>query len=71
MSTNNTLTLDNALDDLSMNIYNLKNNYQVNDISNQIIDLGNNITTLNNKVEQILNIYTMIDDLKQRVNNTN
>lgn len=71
MSTNNTLTLDNALDDLSMNIYNLKNNYQVNDISNQIINLGNNITTLNNKVEQILNIYTMIDDLKQRVNNTN
>ena len=69
MSTNITFTLDSALDDLSMNINNLKNSYQVNDISNQIVNLGSNIDALNNKLVDILNIYTMIAELKQRVNN--
>ena len=68
MSLNTNFTLDSALDDLSMNINNLKNSYQVNDISNQILDLGNKINNLNNKVEEILNIYTMIDELKERLN---
>ena len=68
MSNNITFTLDNALEDLSVNIYNLKNSYQVNEISNQIVNLGNKITDLNNKVEQVLNIYTTIEDLKQRLN---
>ena len=68
MSTDLNFTLDNVLDDLSMNINNLKNSYQVNDISNQIINLGNNINTLNNKVVEILNIYTMIDEIKERLN---
>ena len=68
MSSNLNFTLDNALDDLSLNINNLKNSYQVNDISNQIVVLGNKITHLNNKVEEILNIYTMLDELKERLN---
>lgn len=67
MSSSISFTLDSALDDLSMNINTLKNSYQVNDISNQIVNLGSNITTLNNKVEEILNIYTTIDELKQRL----
>ncbi len=67
---NNTsgLNLNNVLNDLSMNIYNLKNEYNVSDISNQIINLGNNIDTLNNQLEQILELYTMVDDLKNRAN---
>lgn len=67
---NNTsgLNLNNILNDLSMNIYNLKNEYNVSDISNQIINLGNNIDTLNNQLEQILELYTMVDDLKNRAN---
>ena len=40
-----------------------------NDISNQIVNLGSNIDALNNKLVDILNIYTMIAELKQRVNN--
>ena len=68
MSNNITFSLDNALDDLSMNIYNLKNSYQTNDISNEIVDLGNKIHILNDKVEEVLNIYNMIDDLKQKLN---
>lgn len=68
MSTNITFTLDSVLDDLSMNINNLKNTYQINDISNEINILGTNINTLNNKVVDILNIYTMIEELKQRAN---
>lgn len=68
MSTNTTFNLDSALDDLSMNINNLKNNYQQSDISNQIINLRTDISNLNNKVEQILNIYTTIDQLKDRLN---
>ena len=62
------LNLNNVLNDLSMNIYNLKNEYNVSDISNQIINLGNNIDTLNNQLEQILELYTMVDDLKNRAN---
>ncbi len=63
-----TFNLDTTLQVLSMNIYNLKDNYQASDISNQIIILGNIITDLNNKVERVLNLYTIINDLKQRVN---
>ena len=40
MSNNNTFNLDNALEDLSMNIHNLKDSYQVNDISNQISNIN-------------------------------
>lgn len=67
---NNTdgLNLNNVLNDLSLNIYELKNEYNVHDVSNQIINLGNNINILNNQLEQILELYTMIDDLKKRAN---
>ena len=67
---NNTdgLNLNNVLNDLSLNIYDLKNEYNVHDVSNQIINLGNNINILNNQLEQILDLYTMIDDLKKRAN---
>ena len=62
------LNLNNVLNDLSLNIFNLKNEYNVGDISNQIINLGNNIDILNNQLEQILELYTMVDDLKKRAN---
>ena len=62
------LNLNNVLNDLSLNIYELKNEYNVHDVSNQIINLGNNINILNNQLEQILELYTMIDDLKKRAN---
>jgi len=67
---NNTggLNLNNVLNDLSFNIYSLKNDYHVGDISNQIINLGNNIDILNDQLEQILELYTIVDDLKQRAN---
>ncbi len=68
MSNNIDLNLDNILDDLSMNIYNLKNNYQVNDVSNQIIVISNKINDLNNKIEKVIDIYTMINELNQRLN---
>lgn len=68
---NTFFSLDNALEDLSTNIHNLKDNYQINDISNQIVDLGNKITVLNNRVNQVLNLYTMIDELKQRQQQSN
>jgi prefoldin subunit 5 len=67
MSSSISFTLDSALDDLSRNINTLKNSYQVNDISNQIINLRTDISNLNYKVEEILNIYTTIDELKQRL----
>lgn len=62
------LNLNNVLNDLSLNIFNLKNEYNVGDVSNQIINLGNNIDILNNQLEQILELYTMVDDLKKRAN---
>lgn len=62
------LNLNNVLNDLSLNIYNLKNDYNVSDISNQINNLGNNIDILNNQLEQILELYTMVDNLKERAN---
>lgn len=67
---NNTgsLNLNNVLNDLSLNVYTLKNEYNVSDISNQINNLGNNIDILNNQLEQILELYTMVDNLKQRAN---
>ena len=58
------LNLNNVLNDLSLNIFNLKND-NVGDVSNQIINLGNNIDILNNQLEQILELYTMVDDLKK------
>lgn len=64
----NTFSLSNVLDDLSLNIYNLKNNYNVNDISNQIMNLNDNINVLNNNLEQVLNVYAIINELKVRVN---
>lgn len=63
----NNFSLSNVLDDLSLNIYNLKNNYNVNDISNQIINLGNNIQHLNAKIEEVLNLYDTINELNLRV----
>jgi len=67
---NNTggFTLNNVLNDLSLNVYTLKNEYNVSDISNQINNLGNNIDILNNQLEQILELYTMVDNLKERAN---
>lgn len=67
---NNTggFTLNNVLNDLSLNVYTLKNDYNVSDISNQINNLGNNIDILNNQLEQILELYTMVDNLKERAN---
>ena len=67
---NNTggLNLNNVLNDLSLNVYTLKNEYNVSDISNQINNLGNNIDILNDQLEQILELYTIVDDLKQRAN---
>jgi|TARA_B100000767_G_C19615097_1_gene471558 hypothetical protein len=67
---NNTggLNLNNVLNDLSLNVYTLKNEYNVSDISNQINNLGNNIDILNNQLEQILELYTMVDNLKERAN---
>ena len=67
-NTQDGLNLNNVLNDLSLNIYNLKNDYHFGDISNQIINLGNNIDLLNNQLEQILELYTMVDDLKKRAN---
>ena len=67
---NNTsdLNLNNVLNDLSLNIYNLKNEYNVSDISNQINNLGINIDIINNQLEQILELYSIIDKLKERAN---
>tara|TARA_B100000768_G_C11026402_1_gene268243 strand:+ start:170 stop:382 length:213 start_codon:yes stop_codon:yes gene_type:complete len=67
---NNTggLNLNNVLNDLSLNVYTLKNEYNVSDISNQINNLGNNIDILNNQLEQILELYTIVDNLKERAN---
>ena len=67
---NNTggLNLNNVLNDLSLNVYTLKNEYNVSDISNQINNLGNNIDILNNQLEQILELYKMVDNLKERAN---
>ena len=67
---NNTggFTLNNVLNDLSLNVYTLKNEYNVSDISNQINNLGNNSDILNNQLEQILELYTMVDNLKERAN---
>ena len=67
---NNTggFTLNNVLNDLSLNVYTLKNEYNVSDISNQINNLGNNIDILNNQLEQILELYTIVDNLKERAN---
>lgn len=67
---NNTsdLNLNNVLNDLSLNIYNLKNEYNVSDISNQINNLGINIDIINNQLEQILELYSIINKLKERAN---
>ena len=61
-------SLATVLDDLSNNIYNIINDYDVNDISNQIVTLNDNINQLNTNLEQVLNLYTIINELKQRLN---
>jgi hypothetical protein len=63
-----TFSLSDVLDDLSLNIYNLKDNYDVSDISNQILNLNANIDNMNSKLEQILNLYAVINELKVRLN---
>ena len=59
-------SLTDVLDDISLNFSNLINDFNVNDVSNQIIDLSTNIHNLNIKIESVLEIYTIINDLKIR-----
>jgi hypothetical protein len=59
-------SLTDVLDDISLNFSNLINDFNVNDVSNQIIDLSTNINDLNIKIESVLEIYTIINDLKIR-----
>ena len=59
-------SLTDVLDDISLNFSNLINDLNVNDVSNQIIDLSTNINDLNIKIESVLEIYTIINDLKIR-----
>ena len=59
-------SLTDVLDDISLNFSNLINEFNVNDVSNQIIDLSTNINDLNIKIESVLEIYTIINDLKIR-----
>ena len=59
-------SLTGVLDDISLNFSNLINDLNVNDVSNQIIDLSTNINDLNIKIESVLEIYTIINDLKIR-----
>lgn len=59
-------SLTDVLDDISLNFSNLINDFNVNDVSNQIIDLSTNIHDLNIKIESVLEIYTIINDLKIR-----
>jgi len=64
-----TLDLSGVLNDLSYNISLLKEDFQVNDISNQILNLSNMINELNTKLVDISNIYTMINQIKQSIPN--
>jgi hypothetical protein len=61
-----TYSLTDVLDDISLNFSNLINDFNVSDVSNQILDLSTNINNLNIKIDSVLEIYTIINDLKVR-----
>ena len=63
------LDINSTINDLSLNIHKLNNNFYSVDISNKIQDISNNINILNNKILDVLNIYTRIESLDNSLNN--
>jgi preprotein translocase subunit SecB len=61
-------SIPSILNDISENIINLNIEISNNNYSNQLYDISYNIQTLNTKVNSILELYNILNDLKSRLN---
>ena len=61
-------SIPSILNDISQNIINLNIEISNNNYSNQLYDISYNIQTLNTKVNSVLELYNILNDLKSRLN---
>ena len=61
-------SIPSILNDISQNIINLNIEISNNNYSNQLYDISHNIQILNTKVNSILELYNILNDLKSRLN---
>ena len=61
-------SIPSILNDISENIINLNIEISNNNYSNQLYDISYNIQTLNTKVNSVLELYNILNDLKSRLN---
>ena len=61
-------SITSILNDISQNIINLNMEISNNNYSNQLYDISYNIQTLNTKVNSVLELYNILNDLKSRLN---
>tara|TARA_Y100000768_G_scaffold168285_1_gene126000 strand:- start:2221 stop:2430 length:210 start_codon:yes stop_codon:yes gene_type:complete len=59
------------LNDISNNINQLNLDISNMDISNQITNFKIHIERLNNNILNILNLYNIVDEINNRIDNTN
>ena len=59
--------LNTILDDLSGNINNLYTEYNIEDISKNLHDISLSIFQTNQKLEQILDLYNTVEQLKNDI----
>ena len=59
------------LNDISNNINQLNLDISNMDISNQINNFKIHIERLNNNILEILNLYNIVDEINNRIDNTN
>ena len=61
-------SIPSILNDISQNIINLNIEISNNNYSKQLYDISYDIQTLNTKVNSVLELYNILNDLKSRLN---